>query len=187
MKAPPIPLPLSGLSEKCPDVIGTTLVVRCCHGWGWTHHSEKGSNPFVENSLAMGELEIIPENYVHFTTSRSGIAGRSLRGPERYSFKKFVAFIMNDGCDFNFTDRIAHAWRIMVGDGGVDYDSEWFPILSGPDSYFGYGVIGLDRSWLDQAGTTWHPMSKQYAGPERSSPPPSDSSTPDRGSDDEEC
>ena len=156
---------MSGLSDQCPDVMGTTLVVRCCHGWGWTRHSEKGMEAFSDDALAMGELVIVPEEYVRFSMPRSGIAGRIIRGIGTYPLTRFVAFIMNDGCDHDFTDNIAHAWRVMVGNGGVDYETEWFPIISGPDSYSGYGVIGLGRDWLDRAGTTWHPMSGQYAGP----------------------
>jgi len=160
-------MPLSGLSDQCPDVIGTTLVVRCCHGWGWTRHSEKGVEIFSDEVLVSGELEIVPEEYVHFTTPRSGMAGRVIRGFGTYPLTKFVAFIMNDGCDYNFTDNIAQGWRVMLGNGGVDYESEWFPIISGPDSFFGYGVIGLDRIWLDRAGTTWHPMSEHYTDSNR--------------------
>ena len=126
-----------------------------------------GHDRFEDETLAMGELEIVPEEYVHFTTPRSGIAGRIVWNTGMYSLTRFVAFIMNDGCDYNFTDKIAHAWRVMVGDGGVDYESSWFPIISGPNSYFGYGVIGLDRIWLDRAGTTWHPMSEQVAVADR--------------------
>ncbi len=56
---------------------------------------------------------------------------------------------MSDGCDWDFTENIAPAWRIMFGYGELDYQKEWFPILSGPDVYFGYGAIGRNREMLD--------------------------------------
>jgi len=69
--------------------------------------------------------------------------------PPGYSFKRFVALTMSDGCDYDFTEHIAPAWRVMLGDGEVDYESEWFPILGGEDVYFGYGAIGLNEHYLD--------------------------------------
>jgi hypothetical protein len=58
---------------------------------------------------------------------------------------------MSDGCDYNFTDNIAPAWRVMLGDGDLDCESAWFPILNGREVYSGYGSVGLDSGWLDQS------------------------------------
>ncbi|YCM47026.1 hypothetical protein V2O64_24600 (plasmid) [Verrucomicrobiaceae bacterium 227] len=146
MKDPPAPLHPSGLAEDCPDVVNSTLVVRGEYGWGWTHDGE-AVDDYV---LCNGEFEVIVEEYVSFTRSRSGILGRVTKSPAHYQFDRFVAFTMGDSCDFNFTNNICQAWRFMVGDGVLDTNSSWFPILKGKSVYFGYGVIGKNRSWFDQ-------------------------------------
>jgi hypothetical protein len=86
-------------------------------------------------------LLVVPESYVTFTTERSGLYGSIAKGPEGMSWKRFLAFTMSDGCNFNFTDRADAAWRVMLGDGVPDYESHWFPVLKGEDVYFGYGSI----------------------------------------------
>ena len=49
--------------------------------------------------------------------------------------------------------------RLLLGDGEVDYETEWFPILGGQDVYFGYGAIGLNEHYLDLDRQRWreHP------------------------------
>lgn len=142
MKAPPAPLVMSGLAPDCPDVLGSTLVLRCAPGWGWsreyhgvTTHGE------VPDSWQTSVLFVVPESYVTFTTRRSGLYGSVAKGPEGVPWKRFLAFTMSAGCDFNFTDRAEASWRVMLGDGVPDYESHWFPVLKGEDVYFGYGEI----------------------------------------------
>jgi hypothetical protein len=100
-------------------------------------------------SLLTAHLHVLLEGFVRFTTPRSGVYGSVLAALAGYHFKRFVAFTMCDGCDYDFTEHISPAWRVMLGDGEVDYDSEWFPILGGEDVYFGYGAIGLNEHYLD--------------------------------------
>ena len=107
MKPPPMPLVASGLSENCPNVIGKPLLIRCVHGWGWTHHPNGSLEAFENETLAMGEIEIVPGQYVEYTTPRCGILGRITKLPGDYRFERFLAFIMSDGCDYDFTDNIA--------------------------------------------------------------------------------
>jgi hypothetical protein len=97
----------------------------------------------------------LPEGFVEFTTPRSGIHGTVLSAPHPYSLRRFVAFTMTDGCEHDFTDHIAPAWRVMLGDGTLDYDSEWFPILRGKDVYFGYGSVAADEHALALAESRW--------------------------------
>ena len=103
------------------------------------------SMPFVDEVLCAGRLGILPEGFVGFTTPRSGIYGAVLSAPQPYSLERFVAFTMTDGCDHDFTEHIAPAWRVMLGDGALDCDAEWFPILKGRDVYFGYGSVAVDE------------------------------------------
>ena len=150
MRPPPTPLIPSGLLEDCPDVIGRKLLIRCCNGWGWTRSGDGERQEFTDEAIINGEIEVIPERYVEFTTPRCGIMGRIERLPGNYRFKKFLAFIITDGCDFDFTDNIAGAWRIFIGDGELDLDHEWFPILRGGLTLSGYGSVGLDSEALDR-------------------------------------
>lgn len=157
MKPPPIPMIPSGLSDDCPDVIGQRLMIRCCNGWGWTHSPGGVPQLFDDPNLVAGEIEVIPEQYVAFTTPRCGIAGRVVHCPPGFQLERFVAFIMSDGCDYDFSDNIAPAWRVMVGDGELDCESEWFPTLRGSRVFSGYGSVGCDSEALDRAGM---PMEK---------------------------
>ena len=149
MKPPPTPLVPSGLTEQCQDVIGKSLTVRCANGWGWTHNVRGERNSFDDPALVAGHVQIIPEGFIEFTTPRGGMYGKVLVAPKGYNFNRFVAVIMSDGCNYDFNANIAPAWRVMFGDGVLDCDSEWFPILNGPDVYFGYGSIGLNEYFLD--------------------------------------
>jgi hypothetical protein len=149
MKPPPIPLTPSGLSEKAQEQLGKPLVVRCSHGWGWEHCVQGRSIPLVVEALAMGHLRVLPEGFVQFTTPRSGVYGAVLSAPDGYALERFVAFTMCDGCDYDFTEHIAPAWRVILGDGKLDYESSWFPILDGKDVYFGYGTLGLNEQYID--------------------------------------
>jgi hypothetical protein len=163
MKAPPAPLTPSGLAERCYDIIGEPLLLRCVFGWGWSHNLEGHSTPFGDQILFASSLRIMPEGFVEFTTPRSGIYGKVLSSPQPYSLERFVAFTMTDGCDHDFTEHIAPAWRVMLGDGALDYDSEWFPILNGNDVYFGYGSIGRDEHALALAESRRSQSSEQDA------------------------
>ena len=156
-----MPLVSSGLAEDCPDVIGQKLLIRCCHGWGWTYRLDGNQVGFEDETLAMGEIEVIPERYVEFTTPRCGILGRIERLPSDYRFRRFLAFIMSDGCDFDFTGNIAPSWRVFVGDGKLDLESEWFPILDGETTIAGYGAIGRDSISLDKSLANWQTLSEQ--------------------------
>lgn len=146
MPSPRIP---TGLSERCQDALGKPLIIRCKNGWGWSHLVRGGKSFVDDQALLSARLEVVPESFVEFTTPRGGIYGSILSAPPGYSFKRFVALTMSDGCDYDFAEHIAPVWRVMLGDGGVDYESEWFPILGGEDVYFGYGAIGLTEHYLD--------------------------------------
>src|SRR5512138_3602289 len=122
MKPPPAPLTASGLSEQCQDALRKPLVVRCANGWGWTRRVGGKWNFLKANDrILAAHLQILPEGFNHFTTARSGVYGAVLSSPHGYSLKRFVAFTVCDGCDYDFTDHIAPAWRVMLGDGEVDY------------------------------------------------------------------
>lgn len=149
MKPMPCPRIPTGLSERCQDALGKPLIIRCAAGWGWSHQV-RGQEAFVDDqALFSAHLQVLPESFVEFTTPRGGLFGSVLSKPPGYSFKRFVALPMSDGCDHDFTEHIASTWRVMFGDGGVDYESAWFPILGGEDVYFGYGTIGLNEHYLD--------------------------------------
>ena len=152
MKPAPAPLPPSGLSENCPDIIGQQLLLRCCNGWGWTHQPNGTQEIFEDSTLFSGDIEIIPEQYVDFTAPRSGFYGHINKLPGDYSFTKFVAFIMTEGCDFDLTDNIAPAWRVFLGDGDLDLDSSWMPILTG-EKIGGYGTIAENSKAHDKYET----------------------------------
>ena len=152
MKPPPTPMAPSGLSPTCPNILGTTLVVQCLPGWGWTQINKGKHEPFEVHTVTKGQIEIIPEAYVEFTTPRCGITGRVPRATAPYQFRRFVAFIMSDGVDFNFTDQIAPAWWVIFGNGNLDLESTWFPILDGDDALFGYGTVGKDAEYLQRSG-----------------------------------
>lgn len=142
MKPPPTPLVMSGLAQDCPDVLGKTLLLTCLPGWGWSReHRGVTTHGEVSYSLQTSVLFVVPEAYIASTTPRSGLYGSIANGPEEAPWRRFLAFTMSDGCDFNFTDRSAPAWRVMLGDGVPDYESHWFPVLKGEDVYFGYGSI----------------------------------------------
>src|SRR6266480_4325314 len=131
MKPLPCPRVPTGLSERCREAFGEALVIRCVNGWGWSHHV-RGQKSFVDDqALFSAHLRVVPESFIEFTTPRGGIYGSVLSTPPGYSFKRFAALTMSDGCDYDFTEHIAPAWRVMLGDGQVDYESEWFPILDG--------------------------------------------------------
>lgn len=144
MKPPPAPLHQSGLTEGCSRFFGKPLLLRCEAGWGWTHKVHGRSSLFDDEALFSSRMRIEPEGFVEFPTPRSGIYGKVIAAPSPYSQERFVAFTMTDGCDYDFYDHIAPAWRVMLGDGILDYDSHWFPILNGNDVCFGYGSIGVD-------------------------------------------
>jgi hypothetical protein len=160
MKPPPAPLTPSGLAKQCREFIGIPLVLRCEFGWGWSHQVTGHSTPFDDESLVAGTLRLLPEGFVEFTTPRSGIHGTVLSAPHPYSLQRFVAFTMTDGCEHDFAEHIAPAWRVMLGDGTVDYESEWFPILKGLDVYFGYGSIGVDEHALELADSKYRAISE---------------------------
>jgi hypothetical protein len=165
MKPPPASLTPSGLAERCRDFIGKPLLLRCEYGWGWDHHLGGLSTPFNDGILCSGRLSILPEGFVEFTTSRSGIYGTVLSAPQPYSLERFVAFTITEGCEHDFAEDIASAWRVMLGDGTLDCDSEWFPILKGEDVYFGYGSIGLDDHAFVLAESKWRQRSEQDVSP----------------------
>ena len=160
MKPPPAPLASSGLSKRCCEFIGRSLLLRCEFGWGWSHHLGDHSTLVDDEILLAGRIQILPEGFVEFTTLRSGIFGTVVSAPQPYCFERFVAFTMTDGCEHDFADHIAPAWRVMLGDGTLDYNSEWFPILRGKDVYFGYGSIGLDEHTFALAEAKWRQSSE---------------------------
>ena len=164
MKTPPAPLIPSGLSPTCPDVLGATLLIQCLHGWGWTQAVGGKTTIFDDEALAMGRVQIIPEAYVDFTAPRCGITGRVVQIPEPYELGRFLAYIMSDGVDYNFTDNIAPCWRVMLGTGDLDLDSTWMPILAGEDTLFGYGTVGQDANWLRRSGHLILSESEQVGG-----------------------
>ena len=165
MKPPPEPLIPSGLSESCPDVIGERLLIRCVSGWGWTHRPDGTFQSFEDDTLTAGEIEVIPERYVEFTTPRCGLLGLIEKLPGDYRFRRFLAFIMSDGCDYDFTDNIAPAWRVFVGDGELDLESEWFPVLGGETTIAGYGSVGRDAQSLDRSEARWQSQIDQDDAP----------------------
>ena len=167
MKPPPALLTPSGLAEGCHNIIGKPLLLRCVFGWGWTHNLGGHFTPFEDQILSVGSLRIMPEGFVVFTTPRSGIYGAVLSSPQPYSLERFVAFTMTDGCDHDFTEHIAPAWRVMLGDGALDYDSEWFPILTGNNVYFGYGSIGADEHAFAIAESRRRQSSEPFGPPNR--------------------
>ena len=112
--------------------------------------------PFDDVTLANGQAQLLVDGYVRFTRPRSGIYGRVVSAPVGFIVPRFVAFVMSDGCDFDFTSRVALIWRVMLGDGELDYDAEWFPILKGTEVYFGYGTIGTDESAIERCQATVH-------------------------------
>ena len=112
----------------------------------------------------MGEIQVVPERYVAYTTPRCGLFGRIEKLPTGYRFNRFLAFIMSDGCDYDFTDNIAPAWRVFVGDGELDLESEWFPILRGESTIAGYGSIGRDSCALDKSEGYRKAVSEQGGG-----------------------
>ena len=150
MREPPIPLVPSGLADTCPDVRGTRLCIRTCEGWGWTRW-DGDKRHSAQNPFASMDLLVEPLKYIEFTAPRCGLYGRLLSQPEGYHYTNFLAFIMSDGCDFNFTDAIAPSWRVFVGDGEVDLDSDWMPVLRrGATSFDGYGTVAESPSAIDQ-------------------------------------
>jgi mannose-6-phosphate isomerase-like protein (cupin superfamily) len=149
MKPLPGPRIPTGLSERCRDALGKPLVIRCERGFGWSRFL-RGEKTFVDDdALCSAHVQAVPERFIDFIAPRGGIYGSVLTSPPGYSFKRFVALTMSDGCDWDFTEHIASAWRVMLGDGEVDYESEWFPFLNGEDVYFGYGVVGLNEHYLN--------------------------------------
>ena len=90
----------------------------------------------------------MPEAYVEFRSPKSGIIGRVVTAPAGYRFTRFLAFIMSDGVDHDFTENIAGFWRVMFGDGDLDLESDWFPILGGESTLFGYGIVAQDADGL---------------------------------------
>lgn len=163
MKPPPMPLIPSGLSPTCTDVLGSTLLIQCLHGWGWSHAGKDES--FNDELVAMGRIEIVPESFVDFTAPRCGITGSVPNAPGEYQFRRFVAFIMSDGVDYNFTDKIAPCWRVIFGNGRLDLESAWFPILEGEDALFGYGTVGKNAEWLRRSGYLFQTQSEQDVTP----------------------
>lgn len=163
MKPPPIPLVPSGLSPECPDVLGTPLLIQCLGGWGWTQHIDGKTTSFDDLSFLTSRVEVVPEAYIDFTSPRCGIAGRVVRSPEGYQFTRFLAFIMSDGLDYNFTENIAPAWRVFFGDGDIDLESEWFPILKGEGTLDGYGTVARDLDSLRRSGHLIKNLSEQAA------------------------
>ncbi len=152
MKPPPAPITPSGLAPTCPDVVGTTLLIQCINGWGWTQLVDGELRVLNDPSLLMSRIVIEPEAYVEFTTPRCGITGRVTRKPQGYSFTRFLAFIMSDGINYDFKERIAPCWRVLFGNGDLDLESTWFPTLKGECTIYGYGRVGQDADWLQQSG-----------------------------------
>ena len=156
-----MPLIPSGLSPTCIDVLGSTLLIQCLQGWGWSHVVDGHHVPFDDEVVAMGRIEVIPESYVEFTAPCCGITGSVPHAPGQYRFTRFVAFIMSDGLDYNFTDHIAPCWRVIFGNGCLDLESAWFPILDGDDTLFGYGTVGKNAEWLRRSGHLFQTKSEQ--------------------------
>ena len=161
-----MPLIPSGLSPECPDVIGNPLLIQCMHGWGWSRNIDGCMKIIDDEALAMGRIAVVPEAYIDFTAPRCGITGRVVQVPAPYRFSRFVAFIMSEGLDYDFTANIAPCWRIILGDGQLDLESTWFPILRGEDAVFGYGSVGQGEDWLRRAGLLVNRLSENAcAGP----------------------
>ena len=141
----------SSLSDDCPDVIGSVLALRCVNGWGWRRNPGTGIESVEDPRLIDALLEIVPEFYVALTRPRSGIAGRVVRAPDGYVFRRFVAVIMSDGCDYDFSSTVASAWRVWLGDGELDYVEDEFlgrvPVMTGAGVYHGYGSIAVPGYW----------------------------------------
>ena len=156
-----MPLIPSGLSSECRDVIDKELLIQCVHGWGWTQKIDGFTSVFHDDALAMGRISVVPEAYIDFTAPRCGITGKVVRAPAPYQISRFVAFIMSDGVDFDFTRNIAPSWRVIVGNGQLDLDSTWFPTLKGEDPILGYGSVGEDEGWLGRAGHLVDQQSEQ--------------------------
>ena len=105
-----------------------------------------------DEAVVMGRIEVVPEAYIEFTAPRGGITGRVVQAPAPYEFTRFVAFIMSDGADYDFTGNIAPCWRVIFGNGNLDLETTWFPLLDGDDAILGYGTIGKDEDWLRRSG-----------------------------------
>lgn len=145
----------SSLSDGCSDVIGTILALRCENGWGWYRTPGDGDELIEDPRLINALLEIVPQSYVALTRPRSGIAGRVVRAPDGYDFHRFVAVIMSDGCDYDFSGNVAPAWRLWLGDGEIDYVEDKllgrFPTMTGTSVYHGYGSIAIPGYWAPRA------------------------------------
>ena len=141
----------SSLSDDCPDVIGSLLALRCVNGHGWSLASDTGVGPIEDPNLYNALLEVIPEFFVALTRPRSGIAGRVVRAPDGYDFHRFVAVIMSDGCDYDFSGNVAPAWRVWLGSGELDYVEDEFlgrvPVMTGTGVYHGWGSIAIPEYW----------------------------------------
>ena len=136
----------SSLAEETRSFLGGSLRMRCCHGWGWTWHGEL----FNENAFTADDIEIFPESFVEFLVPRAGIYG-SVRSPDpSHTFSQFLALVMTDGREFDFTRNVAHQWRFMFGSGGVDFERNWFPVLSCEHTIHGFGIIALNSTLLDR-------------------------------------
>ena len=139
----------SSLAEETLSCLGGSLRMRCCHGWGWTWKGEL----FDEKYFTVNDIEIFPESFVEFLVPRAGIFG-SVRSPDRsHTFSQFLALVMTDGREFDFTNNVAHHWRFMFGSGGVDFERNWYPVLSSELTIYGFGMIALNSNWLDRHGS----------------------------------
>lgn len=143
MKKPPEPLIDSCLSDDCEDLVGLTLTLRCLYGWGWTQQCAGLQAPIDDEPIITAEMSLVVDGYLRFTMPRSGIHGHVPHPPIGYSFTRFLAFIMSDGTDYNFTARVAQVWRVILGDGRPDYESSWFPVMDDPNALYGYGTIDV--------------------------------------------
>ncbi|MCC5844718.1 MAG: hypothetical protein JJU05_10745 [Verrucomicrobia bacterium] len=148
MQKPPVKLNPRSLADACPDIIGFPLLILCENGWGWTHYSDP--KPVLVDDLPFNGhvIEVIPERYIDFTGPRSGLVGKVLSSPAGFGFKHFVAFIMADGCDYNFENNIP-PWRIFLGEGEVNLEVEWFPVLIGKDVWSGYGRLASREKYFN--------------------------------------
>ncbi|MDB2687328.1 hypothetical protein N9Y42_08960 [Mariniblastus sp.] len=105
---------------------------------------------FNEKAFTADDIEIFPESFVEFLVPRAGIFG-SVRSPDpSHTFSQFLALVMTDGREFDFTNNVAHQWRFMFGSGGVDFERNWFPVLSGESTIYGFGMIALNSILLDR-------------------------------------
>ena len=136
----------SSLAEETRSCLGGSLRMRCRHGWGWTWKD----GLFDEEKFTVDDIEIFPESFVEFVVPRAGIFG-SVRSPDRsHIFSQFLALVMTDGREFDFTNNVAPSWRIMFGSGSVNYERDWFPVLSSELTIYGFGMIALNSNWLDR-------------------------------------